>query len=128
MGEKMNANGQRAQKAGEVHERHATVTFLSAADVMRRFGISSTTLWRWLRTGRFPKPRYTPGGHRRWANADLERWAAALPTDRACFEGETAGAGRCMQDVEALCAGNAHGCPGGGAPDPLVAESPRQVT
>lgn len=115
----MNANAQRAQNAGEVHELRATVTFLSAADVMERLGISSTTLWRWLRTGRFPKPRSTPGGHRRWSNVDLERWTAALPTERDCRDGETEGA---------PCVGDAHRCPERGAREPLLAESPRPVT
>jgi prophage regulatory protein len=53
---------------------------LSAADVRRRVGVGATTLWRWIRAGAFPRPRYTPGGQRRWAADEVERWETGLRT------------------------------------------------
>ncbi len=48
----------------------------------REGGISDTTLWRWIRAGRFPAPVYTPGGHRRWLLSDIQAWEANLATAR----------------------------------------------
>jgi len=54
------------------------VVYLSAAQVRSRIGASSTTLWRWIREGRFPRPKYTPGGRRVWPADAIAAWEAEL--------------------------------------------------
>ena len=44
---------------------------LHVKDVLRRYGISKTTLWRRLRQGRFPRPKHFTGPL--WCLEDLER-------------------------------------------------------
>lgn len=56
--------------------------YLTAGQVIARERISETTLWRWVKAQRFPRPRYTPGGHRRFLLADVEAWEAQLPGAR----------------------------------------------
>jgi predicted DNA-binding transcriptional regulator AlpA len=53
-------------------------TFLPAAKVRERYGVSDMSLWRWLRDSdlAFPKPIYIRG-RRFWRLADLETWEAA---------------------------------------------------
>ncbi len=55
---------------------------MKAAEVKQFLGIGNTTLHRWCKSGSFPRPRILPGGHRRWARAEVEEWAAQLPTER----------------------------------------------
>jgi predicted DNA-binding transcriptional regulator AlpA len=43
---------------------------------MERYGWSRTTIWRRVKDGTFPRPRYLPGGQRRWLLADLLAWEA----------------------------------------------------
>ncbi len=56
----------------------SSVPYLSAAQVRSRIGASATTLWRWIREGRFPRPKYTPGGRRVWPADAIEAWEAGL--------------------------------------------------
>ena len=50
-------------------------TFLPAAKVRERYGISDMSLWRWLNDPdlAFPKPLYIRG-RRFWRISDLEGW------------------------------------------------------
>jgi len=57
--------------------------YLSAAQVRARVGASSTTLWRWIRQGSFPRPKYTPGGRRVWPAEAIAAWEAGLAGARA---------------------------------------------
>ncbi len=43
---------------------------------MGRYDWSRTTLWRNVKAGRFPAPRYLPGGQRRWLLAEIMAWEA----------------------------------------------------
>lgn len=54
------------------------LTFLPARLVWERYGVTSMTLWRWLRDEemRFPRPVYL-GRFRYWRVADLEAWETA---------------------------------------------------
>ncbi len=48
--------------------------YVRARYLLARYDLSRTTLWRGIRSGALPAPVYLPGGQRRWALADLERW------------------------------------------------------
>ena len=50
--------------------------YVRASWPMRRYDLGRTTLWRRIRDGKFPAPRYLPGGQRRWLVADLLAWEA----------------------------------------------------
>jgi len=39
---------------------------MTAAEVAKVFRVDPKTLNRWVKTGAFPAPVRTPGGHRRW--------------------------------------------------------------
>jgi predicted DNA-binding transcriptional regulator AlpA len=43
--------------------------FFSRADVCTRLSIDRTTLWRWIRTGRFPEPDAIADGRQGWTEA-----------------------------------------------------------
>lgn len=45
---------------------------LTPAEVARIFGVDPKTVARWAKTGRIPSIR-TPGGHRRYRRADVDR-------------------------------------------------------
>ena len=44
---------------------------LRSRDVLNELAISYTTLWRWIKSGEFPKPIQV-GTHRRWTRADID--------------------------------------------------------
>jgi excisionase family DNA binding protein len=71
-------------------------TLYDAAEVARQFQITPKTLARYIRTGRFPRPRVV-GGKRRWSQEDLDgyilhadRW---YPGDDAEVEDDDEGEG-----------------------------------
>lgn len=52
--------------------------WLRSRDLLRRYGISDVTLWRWVKAGRFPAP--TRLGATRslfWPRSTVEKWEAA---------------------------------------------------
>ncbi|WP_257294933.1 AlpA family transcriptional regulator [Endozoicomonas sp. YOMI1] len=50
--------------------------YVSRLGVMNRYGIGSSTLYRWMEAGHFPKPiRFGPRCIR-WKLEDLEAWEA----------------------------------------------------
>ena len=48
--------------------------FFTRHDILAIIPISATTLWRWVRQGKFPQPRGT-GGKLLWLRTDVEIWA-----------------------------------------------------
>jgi predicted DNA-binding transcriptional regulator AlpA len=54
------------------------VTYLPAAAVRRRYGVTDMSLWRWLRNEAlsFPKP-IVINGRRFWLQSSLEDWEAS---------------------------------------------------
>lgn len=54
--------------------------YLKTAQVAARYGISRTTVWRWIKAGRLPEPVMVGPGVRRFPIAALQRkdseWAA----------------------------------------------------
>ena len=45
--------------------------YLSVHQVAERYGVSTDTIWRWVRNGTFPKRYKLGGGTTRWRLADL---------------------------------------------------------
>jgi predicted DNA-binding transcriptional regulator AlpA len=57
------------------------VHLLRINQVLDRTGIGSrSSLWRALRRGDFPSPKITSTNRLCWLEADIEAWAASLPT------------------------------------------------
>lgn len=52
--------------------------FLTLKQVCHRETISSATVWRWVREGRFPKPVSLGENTTRWRVSDLEAWESSL--------------------------------------------------
>jgi predicted DNA-binding transcriptional regulator AlpA len=52
------------------------IVYVRSSWPMQRYGFGRTKLWRDVKTGRFPAPRYLPGGQRRWLLAELLAWEA----------------------------------------------------
>lgn len=57
--------------------------YLSVDDVAARFSVSTDTIWRWTRLGKFPKPVKIGAGTTRWRMSDLLAFEATLPCDFA---------------------------------------------
>jgi prophage regulatory protein len=51
---------------------HQTILRLPA--VTARVGVSSTSIWRWYRAGRFPKPRRLGAGSVGWLASEVDEW------------------------------------------------------
>ncbi|WP_418930340.1 helix-turn-helix transcriptional regulator [Gilvimarinus xylanilyticus] len=48
---------------------------LRRSDVCERLGVSSTTLWRFVRDGRFPEPIQLPGSKiQGWTERSVDQW------------------------------------------------------
>ncbi len=54
--------------------------YLNVAQVAARYGVSSDTIYRWRRTGNFPKPLRVGPGSTRWRLTDLETHDSRLTT------------------------------------------------
>lgn len=52
--------------------------YLTVKQVAERFGVSTDTIWRWKRNGRFPKAVKLSSGSTRWRLADIEAFEASL--------------------------------------------------
>lgn len=61
------------EKPQPTHFREPTVCDL--------LGINRSTLWRWVREGRFPEPRDLGGGMKRWHVDDIAEWRRASTPD-----------------------------------------------
>jgi len=51
--------------------------FLRDIEVAIRYSISRSTIWRWLKNGKFPKPIKLGTASTRWRLDDLEAWEQA---------------------------------------------------
>ena len=51
--------------------------YLSVKQVADRFGVSTASVWRWMRTGDFPRAVKLSSGTTRWRLADIEAWEAS---------------------------------------------------
>ena len=50
--------------------------YLSDKAVAERYQSSRSTVWRWVKEGKFPKPVKLATGTTRWHLTDLEHWEA----------------------------------------------------
>lgn len=54
--------------------------YLTTAQVAKRYGISRTTVWRWIKAGRLPEPTLIGPGCKRFSLVALQKsdsdWAA----------------------------------------------------
>lgn len=48
--------------------------YVNVRFVARRFGISTSSIWKWARLGTFPKPVKFGSNITRWSVADLDEW------------------------------------------------------
>lgn len=53
--------------------------FVKAAAITDHFDITGMTLWRWIKTGQFPKPRYI-NGVRYWKQSVIEQAGEEMST------------------------------------------------
>lgn len=53
---------------------------LKLAEVKSEVGLGTSTIYRRMAAGTFPKPRDLGGGTVRWDSDDVEAWKAELPT------------------------------------------------
>lgn len=52
---------------------------LTGPEACRLFGISRTTLWKWVKAGRIPEPRYIEAREPRWRLGELVPLLETLP-------------------------------------------------
>ena len=62
--------------------QHTTDVLLSRRQVERRTGLSRTSIYDYMRAGRFPTPLKVGPGAVRWSSAEIEAWIATLPRAR----------------------------------------------
>ena len=65
---------------GRSPTRSAPSRYLKLDEVKARFGISHSTIYRWMGKGEFPKPVKLGAGSVRWPETELDRWAAERAT------------------------------------------------
>lgn len=52
-----------------------TQMMLDAGSVCARYDMSKTTLWRWVKSGKFPAPRRRMDvGKRLWVKVEIDKW------------------------------------------------------
>ena len=56
--------------------------YKSVTQVANQFGVSRATIWRWVRSGNFPKPIKLSPGCSRWTVDATKRWADSRETSR----------------------------------------------
>jgi prophage regulatory protein len=57
------------------------VRLIYKAEVLDRVGLSYTTIWNWMRQGRFPRSRAV-GGRSAWFEHEIDDWLKDLPARR----------------------------------------------
>lgn len=50
------------------------MNYLSDLQISKKYGVHRTTLWRWVKTGNFPKPVKLSPGCTRWPEALVKEW------------------------------------------------------
>jgi prophage regulatory protein len=66
-----------------VSKKKTAVRLISKPEVLDRVGVTFPTLWKWMREGTFPAAKKLGGSNKpAWLESDVERWIAALPTQK----------------------------------------------
>lgn len=60
-----------------------TLLYLPDTEVAVRYSISRSTVWRWLKEGKFPKPVKLGSASARWRLVDLEAWEQTRKSEEA---------------------------------------------
>jgi prophage regulatory protein len=68
--------------------RDGAQKLISKAEVLDRVGVTYVTIWKWMRTGAFPRARIL-GGKSCWVESEIDDWIEALPIRR--LKGDTDG-------------------------------------
>jgi prophage regulatory protein len=55
------------------------MAMLSKKQVVKRTGLSATTIWRQVRTGGFPKPRQLAPNRIGWVETEVQKWEESRP-------------------------------------------------
>lgn len=58
--------------------KESNFPFLSRKQVASRYGVHTSTLWRWMSQEGFPKPMTLSGRVKRWSLQDLESFETRL--------------------------------------------------
>jgi len=73
--EQCNEPGSSLQDLAEINRRSAAFRMLSIADVEKKTGLHRQTIFRWYKSGRFPKPGKYAGSNRNiWPEQVIDRW------------------------------------------------------
>lgn len=60
-----------------------TSMLLNVKEVSKRTSLSRTTIWRWLKGGRFPEPLRLSENCVRWRSEDVDTWVRNLTARQA---------------------------------------------
>ncbi|MBA3009729.1 MAG: AlpA family phage regulatory protein [Proteobacteria bacterium] len=50
------------------------MVYLSDKQIAKKFGVHRTTIWRWVKSGNFPKPLKLSVGCTRWPEKPVQDW------------------------------------------------------
>jgi prophage regulatory protein len=57
--------------------------FIYRNELLARVGVTYTSIWLWVRDGKFPAPRELGGGHQRgrlaWLESEIDEWMNSRP-------------------------------------------------
>lgn len=90
----MNLANTSDRASGSMHSTTAP-SLLRLKVVLQRIGVSRTTLYRWIHTGHFPRPRsLTPSGSTvAWLAGEVEAWITSKPATPGGSSGGSFGSG-----------------------------------
>jgi predicted DNA-binding transcriptional regulator AlpA len=63
-------------------EQAPPLVFLSKRQVLEKIPITAPTLWQWVRSSKFPKPRAISPNKVVWIQAEVDAWMQSRPIPR----------------------------------------------
>lgn len=82
--EAIKKGAKRMQTDTRSQERHKVDPLLSVKDVTASLGLGESTIWQWVREGKFPKPLKLSKTLTRWKAVDVQSWIdAQTPVTKA---------------------------------------------
>ena len=67
------------QENNDATAEQPTLVFLSKQQVLKKIPITAPTLWAWVRTGKFPRPRAISPNKTVWLLTEVDAWMQARP-------------------------------------------------